>query len=97
MCQTVNRRQKHKVVLAAWFASFFLLGFGVWSFQAGHLMVIIYLILSALAFAIYAFTAKCPSCRVPVLLRPVRLLGMQIYLWSLIAPERCRQCGERLS
>ncbi len=75
---------------------FFLLGFGVWSFQAGHLMVIAYLVLSALAFAVYAFSAKCPKCRVPVLLRPVKLFGIEIYIWSIIAPERCRHCGERL-
>ncbi len=85
------------VVLTAWLTSFFLLGFGVWSFQAGHLMVIAYLVLSALAFAAYAFTVKCPRCRVPVLLRPVSLFGVQIFLWSLVAPERCRHCGERLS
>ncbi len=59
-------------------------------------MVIVYLVLSALAFAAYAFTAKCGRCRTPILLRPASLFGMQIYLWSLIAPERCRHCGERL-
>ncbi len=81
----------------AWLAVFFVLGFGVWSFQAGHLMIIIYLVLSALVFVIYAFMARCPRCRVPILLKPVSLYGIRFYLWSLAAPERCRHCGEKLS
>ncbi len=93
----MNRRVKHKIILMAWFASFFLLGFGVWSFQAGHLMIIVYLVLSALVYGIYAFTVRCPRCGSPILLKPVRLFRVQIYYWSLVAPERCRQCGETLS
>ncbi len=81
----------------AWLAAFFLLGFGVWGFQAGHLMIIVYFILSVLAYGIYAFMAKCPRCGVPVLLKPIGLCGMRIYLWSLLAPERCRHCGETFS
>ncbi len=92
----MDRRTKHKIILTAWFASFFFLGFGVWSFQAGHLMIIVYLVLTVLVYGIYAFTVKCPRCGVPVLLKPVHLCGMQIYLWSLVAPEQCRHCGERL-
>ena len=93
----MNRRMKHKIVLTAWLAVFFLLGFGVWSFQAGHLMVVVYLVLSVLVYGIYAFTARCGQCRKPILLKPVRLFGMQIYRWSLIAPERCSHCGEAFS
>ncbi len=81
----------------AWLAVFFLLGCVVWSFQAGHLMIIVVLVLSALVFAVYAFTARCPRCKVPFLLMPLSLCGMQFYLWSLVAPERCRNCGEKLS
>jgi hypothetical protein len=93
----VNRRAKQRVILLIWLASFFALGFGVWSFQAGHLMIIVYLVLSVLLYALFAFTARCPRCSVPILLKPVRLFGMQIYLWSLTAPEHCRHCGETLS
>ena len=88
---------KHRIILMTWLASFFLLGYGVWSFQAGHLMIIVYFVLSALVYGIYAFTARCPRCSMPILLRPVRLCGMKLYLWSLMAPERCRHCGETLA
>ena len=88
---------KHRIILMTWLASFFLLGYGVWSFQAGHLMIIVYFVLSALVYGIYAFTARCPRCSMPILLRPVRLCGMQLYLWSLMAPERCRHFGETLA
>ena len=87
----------HRIILMTWLASFFLLGYGVWSFQAGHLMIIVYFVLSALVYGIYAFPARCPRCSMPILLRPVRLCGMQLYLWSLMAPERCRHCGETLA
>ncbi len=89
----MNRRMKHKIVLMAWLALFFILGFCVWSFQAGHLMILIYLVLSVLVYGVYAVTARCPGCGMPILLRPVRLCRMQLYLWSLTAPERCRHCG----
>jgi len=85
----------HKIILITWLASFFLLGFCVWSLQAGHLMIILYLVLSVLLYGIYAFTTRCPRCSVPILLKPVNVLGMQIYLWSLTAPEHCRHCGEK--
>ncbi len=80
-----------------WLASFFFLGYEVWGFQAGHLMIVVYLVVSTLVYSIYAFTARCPQCRMPILLKPVRLCGIRFYLWSLTAPERCRHCGEVLS
>ncbi len=92
----MNLRAKHRIVLTAWLAVFFLLGFGVWGFQAGHLMLIVYLFLSTLVYGIYAMSARCRQCGMPVLLRPVRLCGIRIYVWSLAAPESCRHCGEML-
>ncbi len=80
----------------AWLAVFFLMGFGVWSLQGGHLMIIIYLVLGALVYGVYAFRVRCRRCGVPILLRPVSLCGIRFYLWSLAAPEYCRHCGERL-
>ncbi len=82
--------------MIAWLAAFFLLGFVVWELQAGHLMIFIFLALSMLAYGIYAFTARCARCRMPILLRPVRLFGMEIYRWSLLVPERCHHCGKLL-
>ncbi len=82
--------------MIAWLAAFFLLGFVVWELQAGHLMIFIFLALSMLAYGIYAFTARCPRCGMPILLRPVRLFGMEIYRWSLLVPERCHHCGKLL-
>jgi len=92
----VNRRTKCKIVVIAWLLLFFLLGSGVWSFQGGHLMIVAYFILSFVLYVFYAFLARCPQCRMPVLLRPVKLFGMELYRWSLIAPERCSHCGEAL-
>jgi hypothetical protein len=90
----VTRRAKHKAVLMIWLALFLLLGFGVWSFQAGELMLLLFLVITVLAYGLYAFTARCRECRMPLLLRPARMLGMDIYLWSLVTPERCRHCGK---
>jgi hypothetical protein len=92
----MSRRTKHKIILTIWLAVFFLLGFGVWGFQAGHLMLAGYVFLSALMYVFYAFLVRCPECRVPILLRPFKILGVEIYLWSILAPERCRHCGVAL-
>ncbi len=83
--------------MAAWLALFFLLGFVVWTFQAGHLMIAAYLMLSAIIYVCHAFLARCPRCGLPVLLKPMTVLGMKLYAWSIIAPERCRHCGATLS
>jgi hypothetical protein len=85
------------MVLIAWSLSFFFLGFGVWSFQAGHLMIVAYLILSTIIYVFYAFLARCPRCGVPILLKPMKLLGIKVFRWSILIPERCRHCGETLS
>ncbi len=90
----MNRRSKHKLILVCWIVLFFLLGFDVWNFQAGELMLIIFMAASFLAYALYAFLGRCSKCRVPVLLKPVRIMGMDLFLWSLITPDRCRHCGE---
>jgi len=92
----MNARSQHKVVLASWLACFFLLGFGVWSFQAGHLMIVVFLFLTIALYTMYAFTARCPQCRFPVLLRPLRAGGIEIFVWSLLAPNECRKCGRPL-
>jgi hypothetical protein len=80
----------------AWLLLFFFLGVGVWSFQGGHLMIVVYFILSVVLYVFYAILARCPRCRMPVLLRPVKLFGMELYRWSLFVPERCSHCGEAL-
>ncbi len=83
------------LVLLAWLALFFLLGFTAWNFQGGELMMIAFFVISALSYIVYAFMARCPHCRMPLLLKPVRLLGMEIFTWSLLTPDRCRHCGEK--
>ncbi len=93
----MKRRQIYHGLLLAWLAVFLLLGFSVWSFQAGHLMVVVFLFLSAGMYALYAFLARCPHCRLPILLRPVRALGIAYYIWSIMMPARCRHCGTILS
>ncbi len=90
----MNRRAKHKLILAAWLVLFFLMGFNVWNFQAGEFMLIIFMAVSFLTYVLYAFLGRCRQCRMPVLLRPVRLFGTDLYLWSLVTPDRCRHCGE---
>jgi hypothetical protein len=79
-----------------WLALFFLIGSGVWDFQAGELMLLLFLAISALAYVLYAFRARCAKCRMPLLLKPVRIAGMELNLWSLLTPERCRHCGEAI-
>jgi hypothetical protein len=82
------------LAILAWLAVFFLLGLGVWSFQAGHLMLIGYLAASAILYALYAFFRRCPWCRMPLLLKPVKCLGIELYLWTFTVPRTCRHCGK---
>ena len=93
----MTRRSIHKVILIAWFIAFLLLGSGVWGFQAGHLMVIGFFMASLVLYILAAFLMRCPKCRMPVLLRPWKVLGMELYTWSLLTPVRCRHCGETLT
>lgn len=92
----MNRRTKHKIILAAWLSLFLFLGFGVWNFQAGHLMILVYCILSAIVYTVYAFSARCRQCGLPILLKPVKIGRIEIYGWSVLAPDRCRHCGAAL-
>jgi hypothetical protein len=92
----MNRRALHWIVLLVWLAGFFLAGFGVWGFQAGHLMVMGYLLVGVVIYILAAFLMRCPKCRMPVLLRPRKVLGMELYTWSILTPDQCRHCGEIL-
>ncbi len=92
----MTRRSKHKLVLITWSFVFLLLGSGVWGFQAGHLMVVGFFMVSWVIYIFAALLMRCPQCRMPVLLRPRKLLGMELFTWSLLPPERCRHCGEPL-
>lgn len=83
-------------IAIAWLAAFFLAGYAVWSFQAGELMLIGYLAASVIIYGIVAFLFRCPKCRMPLLLRPRRLLGIEFFTWSLCAPAACRHCGEKI-
>jgi hypothetical protein len=91
-----DRRARQLLLLAAWYAGFLLLGYAVWSLQAGSLMVIGYVAASVVLYVIRALFTRCPNCRMPVLLRPQKVLGMELYTWSLFAPSACRHCGEPL-
>jgi hypothetical protein len=89
----MTRRTKHILVLISWIASFFLVGIGVWSFQAGHLFLFLFLMASALVYGFYAFFARCPDCGMPLLIKRMRIFGMDVYRWMLLTPERCGHCG----
>ena len=88
----MNRRTTHKIIVVSWLALFIFLGYGVWSFQGGELMILAFFIVSVIAYIVYAFLARCPVCRMPLLLRPLNIFGMELYVWSLLTPERCRHC-----
>jgi hypothetical protein len=92
----MNLRRRHLLAELTWTAVFLLLGFGVWEFQAGQLMLLVFFGLSMVVYLLYAFLARCPRCKMPVLLRPRKVLGMEFYTWSCLAPETCRHCGEPL-
>jgi hypothetical protein len=89
----MTRRKKHILIAIAWLAMFFLTGLIVWGFQGGELMLLVYMALSAIVYVLYAFLARCHSCGKPVLLRPLKLLGMELYVWSILTPKQCRHCG----
>ena len=93
----MSRRSKHKIILIVWFLMFLVIGSGVWGFQAGQLMVIGFFMASLVLYIMAAFLMRCPKCRMPVLLRPRKFLGMELYTWSILTPDRCRHCGEPLN
>ncbi|MDH4163831.1 MAG: hypothetical protein OEW15_14265 [Nitrospirota bacterium] len=93
----MDRRSRYNGILIIWLAVYFLIGWCVWSFQAGELLLIGYLAVSTILYAVAAFLFRCPACRMPVLLRPRRFLGFEIFSWSCCVPSTCRHCGERLS
>lgn len=90
------RRKRCSIVLALWTAGFFLAGYGVWSFQGGELMLILYLAGGMIAYLVAAFGMRCPHCRMPVLLRPRTFLGIELFAWTVLPPKACRHCGEPL-
>ena len=92
----MSRRAIHGIVLLVWLMGFFLMGFGVWGFQAGHLMVMGYLMTGVVIYIFAAFINRCPRCRMPILLRPRKFLGMEFFTWSILTPARCGHCGEPL-
>ena len=91
----MRRRGKHILIMVAWLGAFILLGLSVWNFQAGHLFVFLFLAASMAAY-IYALFASCPECGKLIMARPVKLFGLDVYLWMLLTPERCRHCGKLL-
>ena len=93
----MSRRSKHKIILVVWFIMFLVIGSGVWGFQAGQLMIIGFFMASLVLYILAEFLMRCPKCRMPVLLRPRKFLGMDLYTWSILTPERCRHCGEMLN
>ncbi len=90
----MDKQAKHKIILIIWIGLFFVLGSGVWNFMGAELMLIIYLAVGILAYVSYAFLSRCRQCRMPLLLRPVKILGVEFFLWSIITPRKCRHCGE---
>lgn len=90
----MNRRAIHSIVLLVWITGFFLMGFGVWGVQAGHLMVMGYLLVGVVLYLFAAFLNRCPKCRMPLLLKPMKLLGMDLYRWTLLTPGQCGHCEE---
>ena len=92
----LNLRGRHQLILGVWFIVFLLFGSGVWGFQAGNLMVMGFFMASLAGYILAAFLMRCPKCRMPVLLRPRKFLGMELFTWSILTPTHCRHCGEPL-
>lgn len=90
-------RKNFAIALMLWLAGFFIIGYGVWSFQAGHLMVLLYLGAGTLLYIIAAFTLRCGQCRLPILLRPRSIFGVEFFTWSLLPPKQCGRCGSPLT
>ncbi len=94
--ENVQRRIAYHRFLLAWLILFFLLGMEVWSLLAGHLMVVSFLLLGVVLYGLMAWLIRCPRCNAPVLRRPARIGRMEIFLWSIVMPGRCRECGTPL-
>ena len=68
----------------------------------GYLMVevsllfIIPFLACFVALGLYLITRRCPECGKPVLFNPSRIGGMEFWVWTPSAPDRCSKCGEDL-
>lgn len=85
----MSRRALHITALVLWLALFGALGL-----IGAHGALIWLLLAGALGYVLTAFRTRCASCGAPLLLRPLRLFGVELYLWSLLPPAQCRHCGK---
>ena len=86
-------RKRFRTILVLWFlfGSLLLLS----SMYIGSYSLLL-LFLTALVFAIYCISLKCPFCGKALLHNPVNLFGMEIYMWTAWIPKKCTKCGEKI-
>jgi len=39
---------------------------------------------------------RCPQCNKPVLINPIRILGTEIWICTVLPPPKCSKCGAEL-
>lgn len=40
---------------------------------------------------------RCPNCNKPVLINPIRVLGTEIWIYTVLPPKKCSKCGTELN
>lgn len=86
-------RTKYRLSMITWFISGAILSLGAIYISEYFLIP---LIIVLFIVGLYTLSLKCPSCGKRVLHNPVKILGMEFYIWTSWIPKYCTKCGEPL-
>lgn len=69
--------------------------FGLGSMYLTEYLFILFILLF-LIVGCYTFTLKCPKCGKCVLHNPIKLFGIEFYIWTSWVPKKCTKCNFNL-
>lgn len=86
-------RTKLVIALCSWFVVGFALL--VLTVEVSKLfLVLLFLFMAFIGF--YCMFLKCPNCGKCATQNPVKILGVELYVFMPWIPERCSKCGTEL-
>lgn len=85
-------RKKFHLIIVTWFTAGCILI--LLSLNVSEIFMVVLLGL-AVFLGIYAGRLKCLNCGKKALYNNVRVLGLEMELWTVWIPKRCQRCGEK--
>ena len=90
---SLSVRARYRLALITWFVSGAILSLGAIYISEYYLIP---LIITLFIVGIYTMSLKCPSCGKRVLHNPVKILGIELYIWTSWIPKFCTKCKKPL-